>query len=113
VWFLIKVGVFVFFASWVRATLPRLRLDQILAFAWKFLFPLSLINFLVLATEAIAWPDPTNSELVMMVGINWTVAIVAYLMMSRLVSLGAPMRPLRVARLQPDVPVAAAGGEVA
>lgn len=102
-WFLIKVGVFVFCASWVRSTLPRLRLDQILAFAWKFLFPLSLINVLVLSAEAIQWPDPTNGELAVMVGINWAVAIVAYIAVSRLVSLGSPARPVRV---RPDSPSA-------
>ena len=99
-WFLIKVGVFVVFASWVRATLPRLRLDQILAFAWKFLFPLSLVNVLFLAAETIAWPDPTASELAMIVAINWGVAIVAFVLMSRVVSLGKPATPVR---LVPDM----------
>ena len=106
-WFLIKVGVFVVFASWVRATLPRMRLDQILAFAWKFLFPLSLINVLVLATETIAWPEPSIRELAIMSAINWAVAIVAFVAVSRMVSLGKPSRPLRVVA---DSPVT---GEVA
>ena len=76
-WFLIKVFGFLFVASWVRATLPRMRLDQVLAFAWKYLFPLSLVNVLALAVETVAWPDPSTMELWMMVAINWVVAVAA------------------------------------
>ena len=88
-WFLIKVFGFLFVASWVRATLPRLRLDQILAFAWKFLFPLSLLNVIVLAIEIIVWPEPSAGQLLAMSGINWGVAVIAVFAMSRVVHLGA------------------------
>ncbi len=37
---------------WLRATLPRFRLDQLMAFAWKFLIPLSIIQLLVVAVES-------------------------------------------------------------
>lgn len=46
-WFTFKVWLFIFIAMWIRATLPRLRADQMTAFCWKFLLPLSLINLLV------------------------------------------------------------------
>jgi len=56
-WFMIKVflvfGVFL----WLRSTLPRLRIDQVMAFAWKGLFPLAVINVFVTAGELIAWPE--------------------------------------------------------
>jgi NADH-quinone oxidoreductase subunit H len=44
VWFLLKFGVIVFFLFWVRATMPRIRTDQLMPFAWKVLLPLALGN---------------------------------------------------------------------
>jgi len=41
-------GIFV----WLRATLPRFRLDQLMAFAWKFLIPLSIVQLLIVAVES-------------------------------------------------------------
>jgi NADH-quinone oxidoreductase subunit H len=49
VWFLIKVGALLFFYVWMRWTLPRYRYDQLMAFGWKVLLPLSVINLLVTA----------------------------------------------------------------
>jgi NADH-quinone oxidoreductase subunit H len=46
-WFLSKVGLLLFVFIWVRGTLPRFRYDQLMRFAWTFLFPVALINFLV------------------------------------------------------------------
>ena len=101
-WFLIKVFGFLFVASWVRASVPRLRLDQILGFAWKILFPLSLINVIVLAVEVIAFSDPsvgdtlTQSEMLIMAAVNWAVALVAVAVLSRTVRLGTPAPRLAV-----------------
>src|SRR5688572_3792360 len=47
IWFLLKVGFLLFFYVWMRWTLPRYRYDQLMAFGWKFLLPLSVINLLV------------------------------------------------------------------
>jgi len=91
-WFLIKVFGFLFVASWIRATLPRMRLDQILSFAWKYLFPLSLVNVLALAVETVAWPDPSGSQLWIMVAVNWAIALAAIPLMSLVVDLGTPVR---------------------
>jgi len=46
-WFLLKVFCFLFFYIWLRGTLPRFRYDQLMAFGWKFLLPLALLNILV------------------------------------------------------------------
>ena len=87
IWFLLKVGAFTFVAIWVRATLPRFRLDQILAVAWKYLFPLSLLNVLLLAAEVIIWPERGVAELGIMGVINWVVTIPAAVLWTKAVSL--------------------------
>ena len=47
VWFLAKIFALILVMIWLRGTLPRLRVDQLMAFAWKFLLPLSILNILV------------------------------------------------------------------
>jgi len=49
VWFLGKLIALVFVFIWVRGTVPRLRVDQLLNFAWKFMLPLALLNLVVAA----------------------------------------------------------------
>ncbi len=49
VWFFSKLMALVLLFIWVRGTVPRLRVDQLLNFAWKFLLPMSLLNLLVAA----------------------------------------------------------------
>ncbi len=46
-WFLIKTYGIVFFLMWVRWTLPRVRMDQMMAFAWKVLTPISFANVIL------------------------------------------------------------------
>ena len=46
-WFLAKIFALILVMIWLRGTLPRLRVDQLMAFAWKFLLPLSILNILV------------------------------------------------------------------
>ncbi len=43
-WFFAKLMALVFVFIWIRATLPRLRMDQLMNFAWKFMLPLALVN---------------------------------------------------------------------
>ena len=53
-YFAAKIFVFLFIYIWVRGTLPRFRYDQLMAFGWKFLLPLSLVNLIGTAI-AVAW----------------------------------------------------------
>lgn len=46
-WFFLKMYVLVFIQMWVRWTFPRIRIDHMMSFNWKFLLPLSLANILV------------------------------------------------------------------
>ncbi len=46
-WFLLKVYGVIFLLMWVRWTLPRVRMDQMMSFAWKVLTPLALLNLLI------------------------------------------------------------------
>ncbi len=54
VWFVLKVAVFIFIFIWLRATLPRLRYDQLMHLGWKTLMPLA-IGWLVVTAGAIAF----------------------------------------------------------
>jgi len=46
VWFVVKVAGFMFFYMWLRATLPRLRYDRLMAFGWKVLIPIATLNLI-------------------------------------------------------------------
>ena len=48
-YFVIKVFIFIFIFTWMRATLPRPRYDQLMRFGWKVLLPLALLNLVVTA----------------------------------------------------------------
>lgn len=49
IWFFLKIAVMIFLFMWFRWTFPRLRIDQLMAFGWKVLLPLALINVIVTA----------------------------------------------------------------
>jgi NADH-quinone oxidoreductase subunit H len=46
-WFIAKAGILLFVFIWIRGTLPRFRYDQLMHFAWTFLFPVAMLNLLV------------------------------------------------------------------
>lgn len=49
VWFILKMLIFAFIPFWFHATFPRVRVDQLMGFAWKVLLPLALFNILLTA----------------------------------------------------------------
>ena len=52
-WFLGKAFFFVFVFVWMRGTLPRVRIDQLMGFAWKWLLPAALLNLFVTALAVV------------------------------------------------------------
>lgn len=56
-WFAGKTLAFVFVFIWVRATLPRVRQDQLMAFGWKVLVPLGVVNIVVTALAVVLRPS--------------------------------------------------------
>ena len=68
-WFFLKVVVFLFVFVWFRATLPRLRYDQLMDLGWKLLIPLALGWFLLLAAIRIGADEGWNAFAVVAVGL--------------------------------------------
>ncbi|MDH4143213.1 MAG: NADH-quinone oxidoreductase subunit H [Chloroflexota bacterium] len=52
-WFMAKTYIFVFTFVWMRGTLPRIRIDQLMDFAWKWLLPAALLNLFVTAAAIV------------------------------------------------------------
>ena len=101
VWFIAKAFVLVFLMLWIRATWPRLRVDQIMGFAWKALLPLALVNMFVVAIELVVLQDSesgaiTSGDLWTMAAVNWVLAIVAVFVTANV---------LGQRRLRPETPV--------
>lgn len=55
-WFTVKVYFFLFLFFWLRATLPRLRYDQLMRFGWKVMLPIALGNIVVTSLAAYFFP---------------------------------------------------------
>ncbi|MEK7425165.1 MAG: NADH-quinone oxidoreductase subunit H, partial [Actinomycetota bacterium] len=69
VWFLLKLIVFLYVYVWFRATLPRLRYDQLMNLGWKVLIPLSLGWFMLLAAFRLGQDQDWNRWIVLVVSV--------------------------------------------
>jgi len=52
-WFMAKTFAILYLVIWLRGTLPRLRIDQLMGFAWKMLIPFSFLNILITAAAVV------------------------------------------------------------
>ena len=98
VWFVLKMVAVLSVIVWVRASWPRMRIDQIMSFAWKALFELTLINLVVSGLLVLAWPSPSTTELWYMAGINWVVFLASIYIFGKV--LGPKHDPLRAGNIQ-------------
>jgi NADH-quinone oxidoreductase subunit H len=84
-WFIVKTLIVFFVMVWTRTTLPRVRIDQLMALAWKFLFPLALINLFITAVQVLVWPDALPWLAVI---INIVIMVILVVLWSKLFKLG-------------------------
>jgi NADH-quinone oxidoreductase subunit H len=85
IWFLIKVFIVFFMLIWVRSTVPRMRIDHVMGFAWKCLLPLALINLFITGLQVLIWPDGLPW---VMIFVNLAIMAVLILLWSKFFKLG-------------------------
>lgn len=79
-WLILKMLIVFVLIIWIRSTLPRMRIDHVMSFAWKFLLPLSLINLLVTGIEVVTLSNISQWVIVV---INFAVTAILILIWSR------------------------------
>ena len=96
VWFAAKLLALLLGFIWIRATLPRLRIDQLTRLAWKFLVPLALVNLGTAAFWSLTYPWGGSLQL-----LRWAVALALvmgpFLLLGRRLSAGLGARTYRYA----------------
>ncbi|MBA39778.1 MAG: NADH-quinone oxidoreductase subunit NuoH [Dehalococcoidia bacterium] len=101
IWFALKMFIVIFGLLWLRSTWPRLRIDQIMGFAWKTLFGLGLFNIFLVAVEftlAREFNQVNNGSLtteymLIMAAVNWIITIAVILIMANVVGRKKYTRP--------------------
>jgi NADH-quinone oxidoreductase subunit H len=94
IWFMLKTYALVFALVWVRLSLPRLQVDQLMAFAWKILIPLGLLN-IALTAAVILWVPRWK----------WGLLIAGWVALVAFVGLFDPILKRRLRRQRERLPV--------
>jgi NADH-quinone oxidoreductase subunit H len=89
-WFIVKTFIVFFLMVWTRMTLPRVRIDQLMALAWKFLLPLALINLFITAIQVLVWPQ----------ALPWLAVIINIAIMLVLIGIGSRLFKLGWGRVE-------------
>jgi NADH-quinone oxidoreductase subunit H len=89
-WFILKTLIIFFGMVWTRTTFPRVRIDQLMSLAWKFLLPLALINLFITAIQVLAWDN----------AVNWIAVIVNIVIMGVLILIWSKFFKLGWGRLE-------------
>lgn len=84
-WFVIKIFAVFFVIVWIRSTIPRFRIDQVMGFAWKFLLPLALINLVITGIQVLIWKEALPWFVIIM---NIAIMAILILVWSRFLKLG-------------------------
>lgn len=84
-WFIVKTIIVFFVIVWIRTTLPRVRIDQLMALAWKFLLPVGLLNLFITAIQVLVWPEALPWIIII---INVAITVAVILIWSRFFKLG-------------------------
>lgn len=87
VWFFAKLSVLLFVFIWIRGTLPRMRIDQVMSFAWKFMLPMAFTCIIAAAL----WHYQRRG----LAGWLWSLAVIAvvYIALSRLLDTSKKFAP--------------------
>jgi NADH-quinone oxidoreductase subunit H len=93
-WFIAKMAIFLFAFLMVRVTLPRLRADQLMRFAWLGLIPLTLFNIL-LTGALLLIPTDTNVKLIVAGVANWLLLFIFVFGFRRLTGVGKKLKQAR------------------
>ena len=111
-WFLVKIYAVIMVIIWIRGTYPRLRIDQLMAFGWKLLVPLSFINILITGVVLFyGWPlwALTLLSLVLLAGTFYVISKHSGTSMERMT---VTVHPAHITRPEPAPPLQQGAGTV-